>query len=338
MTSTNTPSRRRRRVFLPYVNVITAAVAFIVLTAVGLVVATRQQADSVSRVGELNGMLADQSGPFVNYLLVGSDTREGMDPNTPDYGGIGDTETTGGRRSDTIMVLHVDNELGTASIMSLPRDLYVEIPGHGKDRINSAYSYGADVLVNTVQQSLGVPLNHYIEVDFASFKAIVRALGGVDICFELPTRDINTGLNVPEPGCYTLDEYQSLAYARSRHFEEFKDGEWHEDGRADLGRVQRQQSFLQSAVSKAVAQTSANPMRTSELVNAAVSSLRVDPGTNLVETADFLRPLASGGIARYSLPVVPETVGDKAVLVLGADAPYFLGYFAGVSGPPPSGG
>ena len=320
------------------INVLSVAAASIVITSVGLVVATRQQADSVERVGELNGKLSDQSGPFVNYLLVGSDTREGMDPNSPDYGGIGDANTTTGRRSDTIMVLHVDNELGTASVMSLPRDLYVDIPGHGRDRINAAYSYGADVLVTTVQQSLGIPLNHYLEVDFASFKTIVRALGGVDICFELPTRDTNTGLYVPEPGCYTLDEYQSLAYARSRHFEEFKDGEWHVDGRSDLGRIQRQQAFLQSAVSKAVSQTSSNPMRTGELVNAAVASLRVDPGTNLVETADFLRPLASGGIARYSLPVVPETIDDKAVLVLGADAPVFLGYFAGVSGPPPPAG
>ena len=319
-------------------NIISAAVVSVVLTAIGLVIATRQQANSVERVGELNGMLADQAGPFVNYLLVGSDTREGMDPNSPDYGGIGDANTTTGRRSDTIMLLHVDNELGTASIISLPRDLLVDIPDHGRDRINAAYSYGADVLVNTVQQSLGIPLNHYVEVDFASFKAIVAALGGVDVCFEYPTRDTNTGLDVPAPGCFTLDEYQSLAYTRSRHFEEYIDGVWREDGRSDLGRVQRQQAFLQSAVSKAVSQTSSNPMRTSELVNAAVSSLRVDPGTNLVETADFLRPLASGGIARYSLPVVPDTVDDKAVLVLGADAPVYLGYFAGLSGPPPPAG
>jgi LCP family protein required for cell wall assembly len=279
-----------------------------VLTAVGLLVATKQQESNVERVGELNGMLADTSGPFVNYLLVGSDTREGIDPNSPDYSGIGNTNDAGGQRSDTLMILHVDNERGTASIMSIPRDLWVDIPGHGKNRINTAYQYGADVLVTTVQQSLGVPLNHYVEVNFNSFKSIVSALGGVDLCFDFPTRDVHVGLNVPQPGCYTLDPIQSLAYARSRYYETFQNGEWVVDGRADLGRIARQQAFMQAAINKAIEQTTSNPLRTSELVNAAVSSLRVDPGTNLVETAEYLKPLAGNGVTRYSLPVMPETI------------------------------
>lgn len=333
--ATNPPSaRRRRRAIAPRVNTITVAVAFVVLTAVGLLVATRQQEANVERVGELNGMLADTSGPFVNYLLVGSDTREGIDPNSPDYSGIGNTDDAGGQRSDTLMILHVDNERGTASIMSIPRDLWVDIPGHGKNRINTAYQYGADVLVTTVQQSLGVPLNHYVEVNFNSFKSIVSALGGVDLCFEFPTRDVHVGLNVPEPGCYTLDPIQSLAYARSRYYETFQNGEWVVDGRADLGRIARQQAFMQAAINKAIEQTTSNPLRTSELVNAAVSSLRVDPGTNLVETAEYLKPLAGNGVTRYSLPVMPETIDGKDVLVLGADSPNYLGYFAGVVGPP----
>lgn len=333
--ATNPPSaRRRRRVIAPRVNTITVAVAFVVLTAVGLLVATKQQEANVERVGELNGMLADTSGPFVNYLLVGSDTREGIDPNSPDYSGIGNTDDAGGQRSDTLMILHVDNERGTASIMSIPRDLWVDIPGHGKNRINTAYQHGADVLVTTVQQSLGVPLNHYVEVNFNSFKSIVSALGGVDLCFDFPTRDVHVGLNVPEPGCYTLDPIQSLAYARSRYYETFQNGEWVVDGRADLGRIARQQAFMQAAINKAIEQTTSNPLRTSELVNAAVSSLRVDPGTNLVETAEYLKPLAGNGVTRYSLPVMPETIDGKDVLVLGADSPNYLGYFAGVVGPP----
>lgn len=333
--ATNPPSaRRRRRAIAPRVNTITVAVAFVVLTAVGLLVATKQQEANVERVGELNGMLADTSGPFVNYLLVGSDTREGIDPNSPDYSGIGNTDDAGGQRSDTLMILHVDNERGTASIMSIPRDLWVDIPGHGKNRINTAYQYGADVLVTTVQQSLGVPLHHYVEVNFNSFKSIVSALGGVDLCFEFPTRDVHVGLNVPEPGCYTLDPIQSLAYARSRYYETFQNGEWVVDGRADLGRIARQQAFMQAAINKAIEQTTSNPLRTSELVNAAVSSLRVDPGTNLVETAEYLKPLAGNGVTRYSLPVMPETIDGKDVLVLGADSPNYLGYFAGVVGPP----
>ena len=330
-------SARRRRKILPQINTLTIGAVFVALTAIGLVVATKQQEANVNRADALGGVMADKSGPFANYLLVGSDTRETADPNSPDYGGIGSTNETGGRRSDTVMILHVDSELGTASMMSLPRDLWVDIPGYGKDRLNSAYSHGPEVLVNTIQGSLGIPLNHYIEVDFTSFKNIVSALGGVDVCFEYPTRDINTGLNVPVPGCFTLDQYQSLAYARSRYYEVFRDGAWDVDGRADLGRIERQQIFLQAAISKAIQQTTANPMRTSELINAAVNSLTVDPGLNLLETADYLRPLATGGVKRYPLSVVPEMINEKDVLVLGAEAGAVLAYFAGTAGPPPVG-
>jgi len=262
---------------------------------------------------------------------VGSDSRAGIDATELKTEHFGTIE---GRRGDTVMILHVDNVLDTVSILSVPRDLWLEIPDHGKNRLNAAYSYGADVLVRTIQESLGIPLNHYLEIDFVSFKEIVSALGGVDICFEYPTRDYKTKLDVPTAGCYTLDKSQALAYARSRYFEVFKDGQWQIDGRADLGRIERQQIFLTSAVTKAIEQTTSNPLRTSELVNAAINSLTVDSALNILETANFLRPLASGGMQRFKLAVLPETIDDKAVLVLGSEAKAVLDYFAGVSGPP----
>ena len=330
--------RRSRKRFAPGLNVITLGLFFLVVSAVGLFVATRQQEANVERVGELDGVMTDSQSSFVNYLLVGSDTREGADPNSIDYGGIGDTTDTGGNRSDTIIVLHIDNDRDTASIMSIPRDLWVDIPGYGLDRVNAAYTHGPDVLVQTVQTSLGIPINHYIEVDFFSFKDIIGALGGVDLCFEHPTRDLNTGLWIGEPGCYNLGPVMSLAYARSRYYEVNRTGEWEVDGSADLGRVIRQQKFLQAAVAKAAQQMASNPLRASDLINAAVGSLRVDPGTNLVESAEFLRPLAAGGLARYTLPTFPEEIGGKSVLVLGAEAPNVLRYFAGLDEPPlPSG-
>ena len=96
-------------------------VVFALASSLGLLAATNQQESNVERVTELSDVMADSGGPFVNYLLVGSDTREGADPNSPDFGGIGAAEETGGRRSDTMMVLHVDNERDAASIMSIPR-------------------------------------------------------------------------------------------------------------------------------------------------------------------------------------------------------------------------
>ena len=330
MSLSKSQARSGRNIFTS-INTVTIGLFFILISTVGLVVATRQQEANVHRANELNGILADKGGPFVNYLLVGSDSRAGIDANelkTEHFG------TVDGRRSDTVMILHVDNVLDTVSVLSVPRDLWLEIPDHGRNRLNAAYSYGADVLVRTIQESLGIPLNHYLEIDFVAFKEIVAALGGVDICFEYPTRDYKTALDVPTPGCYTLDKSQALAYARSRYFEVLKDGQWQIDGRADLGRIERQQIFLTSAVTKAIEQTTSNPLRTSELVNAAINSLTVDSALNILETANFLRPLASGGMQRFKLAVLPETIDDKAVLVLGSEAKAVLDYFAGVSGPP----
>ena len=136
-----------------------------------------------------------------NYLLVGSDTREGADPNSADFGAIGNEGAAPGRRSDTIMVLRFDPKTGAAAILSIPRDLWVPIAGTGEsNRINSAYTKGNDVLIETVEQNLGIPINHFIDVDFYGFKDLVDALGGVTVYFDLPTRDKNTGLRIDAAG------------------------------------------------------------------------------------------------------------------------------------------
>lgn len=329
-------TRPRRRRPWRGVNAVSLAVVVAALGAGGLLSATRQQADSVERVDGLDGVLSENVGPFENYLLVGSDTREGADPSDPDFAGIGDTTEVQGRRSDTLMVLHVDYERDQAALMSIPRDLWVDIAGdRGSNRINSAYQDGADVLVQTVQEALGIAVHHYVEVDFQSFKDIVGAIGGVQACFDAPTRDLNTGLAVPVAGCFVLDPVQALAYARSRYYEEWVDGEWHTDPRADLGRIERQQLFAQAAVNAAIEQTRANPLRTSELVDAAARSLRVDPGMNLVSVVDRLAPLAGDDFDRYTLPVEGDEIDGKSVLVLTPEALPVLSYFAGTGPPPP---
>lgn len=314
---------------MPFVTGINVAVLAVIGSATGLVVAVRGQADRVERVQQVESVLSEPNAGFDNYLIVGSDTREGADPNSPDYGGIGDTNETSGRRSDTIILMHVDKVMSTIALTSIPRDLWVEIPGHETNRINAAYGYGEAVLVDTIRTSLGVPIHHYVEVDFSSFKAIIASIDGVEICFDHPTRDINTGLNVPEPGCRVLDAIQSLAYARSRYFEEFKDGSWQVDGRADLGRIERQQIFFETAISRSVSQVLANPFRAGGLVSSSVGSLRVDANTDLIEMANAVRPIASGGIVRIPLPVYGDTVGNKSILRLAKGSPAILEYLAG---------
>ena len=331
-TSDRGPTPRRR--FAPFLSATSLAVVATLASAAGVAITATSRADDVARIDDVSSVLTPRSGAFVNYLLVGSDTREGADPTSPDYGGIGDTQETSGRRSDTIMVMHVDTRNASISLTSIPRDLWIDIPGYETNRVNAAYSYGAAVLVDTVQISLGIPIHHYLEVNFNSFKSIVSAIDGVELCFEYPTRDVNTGLNVPEPGCFTLDAIQSLAYARSRYYEVFKDGQWDVDGRADLGRIERQQAFVQAAASKAVSHTVANPFRAAQLITASVGSLLADPSIDVIETASYLRSMAAGGVDKYALPVYGDDVNGKSVLRLDSGADAVIAFLAGTAPPP----
>jgi LCP family protein required for cell wall assembly len=307
----------RRRLRLATAVGLTAVSALGLGTGFGVQV--QRRFDQVPRIVELDGVLTplDDASVVENYLLVGSDTRDGADPNDADFGSIGDAANTTGRRSDTIMVLRYDRQAGGVSMLSLPRDLWIDIAGdRGNDRINSAYNDGPAALVQTVQQGLGLPIHHYLEVNFQGFKQIVDAIGGVNICFLTAARDTHTGLLIEDPGCHRLDGVQSLQYARSRYYESFVDDDWRIDGTADIGRIGRQQVFVNAALSQAVRSTASNPFAASGVVDASVSSLLVDSQLDLIALADQLRPAASGLLAPYSLPVRPTEHQGKAVLEL----------------------
>jgi LCP family protein required for cell wall assembly len=121
-----------------------------------------------------------------------------------------------------------------------------------------AYNEGPERLAATVTEALGIPIHHYVEVDFFGFKEIIDAVGGVDLCVEYVTRDTRSGLDL-EPGCQTLDGTMALAFARSRYYEEFRDGQWRVDGSADLGRIRRQQLFMRAAINGAILEWRSSP-------------------------------------------------------------------------------
>ena len=150
-----------------------------------------------------------------NFLLVGSDSRANIDPDDPNIGAFGSESEVGGQRSDTIMVLRIDpaSERARRSCRSHATCGCRSRARGGKQRINTAFSRGPDVLVATLQQNFGIPIQHFVEVDFAGFKGLVDAVGGVPVYFENPARDKNTGLNIPVAG---LREPQRRPSARLR--------------------------------------------------------------------------------------------------------------------------
>lgn len=314
--------------------VVGLAAAVAVAGALGVVSAAGSLTDGVRQVEAVAAVLDRPGGPVVNYLLVGSDSREGADPDQPDFGAIGGAGDVSGQRSDTIMVLRYDVASGGVALLSLPRDLWVEIPGFRADRINSAYARGPDVLVRTVQSALGVPVHHYLEVDFFGFKDLVDAIGGVEVCVDTPVRDRNSGLDLPTPGCHVLDGVQALAYTRSRFYERFVDGRWVTDPTSDLGRTERQRSFVQATAAAAFDVVAANPFRAGPIAAAATTALAAEPGFDLAELAARLRPVAGGGIESYALPVRGDTIDGKSVLRLASGSDALLSYFRG-AGPAP---
>ena len=233
---TRTRGKRSTRLIITAVAALVTAVA----GSFGIVRNVHAQLDGIQREITATSALSAPDPLFENYLLVGSDSRAGADPTDADFNAVGAEEDIGGQRSDTLMVMHYVKKSGSVSLLSIPRDLWVAIGG-GEDfqRINTAYQAGTDVLVHTVQSALGVPIHHYVEIDFQGFKKIVDAVGGVSVCVDYPSRDKHTGLFM-KPGCSTLDGVEALAFARSRFFEQKVDGEWQIDGSSDIGRTARQ--------------------------------------------------------------------------------------------------
>ena len=237
-------------------------------------------------------------GGGTNYLIVGSDSREvqdlidaGLDP-----AGFADG---GGQRSDTMLLLRFEG--GEAKMMSIPRDLYVPIAEtDGSSKINAAYNGGPRRLVLTVEQALGIPIHHYMEVDFVSFARLVDSLGGITIDFEHPAFDLNSGLDISEAGPNHLDGPQALAFVRARHLVEVIDGEEQPDPTADLGRVQRQQQFLKAVFSELG--SSKNPLTLARAADATTGGLRIDDTWALFEAMRFAWRLRSLEPTTVELP------------------------------------
>lgn len=259
-------------------------------------------------------VLSPQTGSGTNFLVVGTDSREGINPGDPNadafIGGGGAT----GARTDSIMVLRIDG--GQQSLLSIPRDLWVTDPATGQlGRINSTYNAGPANLIQTVQ-NLGIPIHHYVEINFVSFGKLVDAVGGIDVTFANPSRDTASGLVIEEAGTHHLDGTQALAYVRSRHFEELKDGVWVEDPLSDLGRVARQRAFLASLLTEVT--STKNPFALSSITDAMSVGMKIDDAMTFLDALRLGWQFRGGfNPTSDTLPVSPRTTsGGAAVLDL----------------------
>ncbi|MFM8998648.1 MAG: LCP family protein [Actinomycetota bacterium] len=256
---------------------------------------------------DITGTCAAES---CTYLLLGSDSREGL--SAEDQERFGDDLAIGGdTRSDTIILVRTEPDAKRATFLSFPRDLWVEIPGHGEDRINAAFEGGlegggAQLVAATVTALTGIPVDHVLYVSLAGFQHVVDALGGVELCLPEPMVDPLTKLDLPA-GCQTLDGAASLAYVRTRHQPC--------DRIPDFARIARQQQFLRAVVAKML--EPAEVLKLPTLVPDVLGNLVVNDGLNPAELAYLasrLQGVGAGNVDFRVVPTYPAWEGDRAVV------------------------
>ena len=296
----------------------TRAIRIITSLSVGVVLVS---AFSWLGLGQINGAInridafssvssrPDKPNKALNYLLVGSDTREGLTREQMKLLWVGSTKTAAGSRSDTMLLVHISKSRDKATIISIPRDSLVTIPEHpssvdktkivpaAKGKINAAFAFGgAPLLIQTIEDETGVRIDHYIEIGFAGFAGMVDALGGIEVCTKRDIDDPGSHLVLPA-GVHTLNGVEALKYVRTRDF----------DGMGDLGRMQRQQQFM-SAVLRKVTSTGVllNPIKLVNFFNAAIATVKTDSELNksdLLTLAKQMKNLSSSNVRTLTIPL-----------------------------------
>ncbi len=272
-----------------------------------------------------------------NFLVIGSDSRAGVKKGDKGSGVMLGKDTPTGQRSDSIAVMRIDPGKEQIDMLSIPRDLWLPIAGTGgEQRINTAYAHGTQTLIDTIEQDLGIPINHYVEVDLAGFQKLIEAIGGVPMYFPNPVKDNNSGLVVKSKGCTVLDGYMGLAFARSRHLQ-WSDGvKWHTDPTGDLGRMTRQQLLVRTALGQLKGLGLNDVGSVKGIVDAAVGSVKLDSqlGTgDIIELSKRFADFDPAKLQTHSLPVVAHTTsgGADVVLLDEAAAPPVLDIFRGTT-------
>ena len=265
---------------------------------------------------------ADSAGGLSpeNILLIGNQSRAHITPAEAQH--FGSAQAFAGSLSDVIMILHVDPAKNTASLLSIPRDLFLPMPPGSPvgafQKIDAALNdgkNGPDNLIHAITSDLGIPINHFVELEFDGFQGTVDALGGISMYFPEPLYDRSSGLWVASPGCIHLNGTAALALVRARHLQYDPPGDtgpragWPYDPESDLSRIVRDHTFLRVLATTAKSRGLTNPLTLNAFLGAVINQITVDSGlkSQLITVASHYRHLNPDSIPELTLPVT--TVG-----------------------------
>jgi len=279
-------------------------------------------------------------------LLTGSDSRAGESPAQAQH--FGGASQVSGQRSDVIVLIRLAPATGYAAMLSVPRDMFVPIAGtSSSNRINVAFSESPSELVATIEQDFGIVVNHYAQEDFSGLQAITDAVGGVCMDFPDPARDGSptgtgneSGLNIPIAGRHVLNGAMALSLVRSRYYQYFVNGAWRPEGTGDLGRIQRQHSFMRALASKAIHSSLGDPFTGRAVLSKAVHDVKIDTTFTtfgLIRLGLHLRSVHPAGIPSFTLPATPASnyhgYGDVLLPDQRADAAVIAAWMQAAASP-----
>jgi LCP family protein required for cell wall assembly len=285
----------------------------------------REIGNKLDRIPKIDLTTAELPPEGANYLLVGVDNLGNKELDPEDIAAFG-TERATDKNTDTIMVVHLEPRAERVIVVSFPRDLFVNVPGHGKNKINSAYNFGAtqkeraQSLIDTVSQNFGIKIHHFIELNFLSFVGLVNKLGNVSVYVPHAAVDFNTGFFVEKGGCYSLDGETALQWVRSRSLQFYDERTQTfvpvNTSAPDLLRIQHQQEFMRKLAGLAVAKSLDNPFTANTVADEVVKNLTVDDSFDkgsIFELIDAFRTLNPDDTSALQFETMPSTSGSETI-------------------------
>ena len=253
-----------------------------------------------------------------NILLVGSTSRCALAVQNKAYGLCSQGVT--GVNSDVVMIVHLNFTTKRVTLLSIPRDVFVpNARTTGANKIDAALYQGPSQLVSAIENDFGIPINHYIELNFDTFASVVNVLGGINMYFPMEVFDAYSGLNITQTGCQHLNGYEALQVVRARHLQIRFPGDgpnhatWPQEALSDLARIRRDHEFLRVVAAALKAKGLGNPLTDQQLATAIAPNLEVDGSftlSDMLSLASNFAGVSIGSVPEVTMPVVLVETGS----------------------------